>query len=391
MNRLKTNAVMEAMVQAFDESDLLTMISAADYNRLRQSDPKPEFRAYTVAHDGVADVRMRVDGESRMTARAVQFFRDAVRKIHDRLNPGIKLFHGHNADSSHHGRQTIGEVVGKAIREIGGQLHDVAVVYIEPAARGLHLDVASIEADLLFTSDDAGRIQAVDVQNITGIALGSSAVDRPAFPGAKLLATVQAFAGEQETSGMDKEQLRKAVQDGGFKPSDLFDQEALVVDPAVKTIASKEAETMRKAKERIEQSLGSKLDEAKDRIKALEGQVAMASTSTILDEIAQDRKLTEKELAFIRDRIPDRFKPESTDPEKVKIDLQKHVDAERGEYAKFAERYFGKPQAEGGETPDGKGKPNTDAADGGDKKDDGEPPANVEDMTKPENNPLIPR
>ena len=98
----------------------------------------------------------------------------------------------------HEGREPIGEVAGSRAKTIDGKFSAVIVAYIYPEYKKLPLDIASIEADVNINNDVTGDIHAVDVEEVTGIALGNSAVNRPGFPGATLLGELQAFAGEKE-------------------------------------------------------------------------------------------------------------------------------------------------------------------------------------------------
>ena len=65
--------------------------------------------------------------------------------------------------------------------------------------------MASVEADINI-HDVSGDVRAVDVDEVTGIALGNSAVDKPGFPGATLLGELQAMSKEYRIA--DKSQSR---------------------------------------------------------------------------------------------------------------------------------------------------------------------------------------
>jgi len=175
-----------AKLQQMASSEIMNIIPNDIYEEIKQRDPHPFFQAYVVGHEGEATGE--VVGVGR---RVLNWFSSAINKIWKKLNYGTKVFHGHNIDSSHKGRQSIGEVVGKAIKTIKDKVHAIAIMYIHPEFRDLPLNTASIEVDVDITDD---TVHDVDVGDITGIALGNSAVDKPGFAGATLLSQIQAMS-----------------------------------------------------------------------------------------------------------------------------------------------------------------------------------------------------
>ena len=178
-----------ARLQQMAASEIVNIIPNDIYQEIKRKDPNPLFQAYVVAHEGGATGKM-----VGMGSKVLNWFSSAINKIWEKLKYGTKIFHGHNIDSSHEGRQSIGEVVGKAIKTIQSKVNAIAIMYIYPEFRDLGLDVASIETDVQINPDDG--IHDVDVGDTTGIALGNSAVDKPGFEGATLLSQIQAMARE---------------------------------------------------------------------------------------------------------------------------------------------------------------------------------------------------
>ena len=358
-------AVLSAQLHHMADTDLLAMIPLDTLARIRQADPSPEIRAYVIAHEGEAEGNMVGIGR-----RVMQYFRDAIIRLHDRLQLGTAIFHRHGQTNDHSGREPIGELVGKSLKTIGGKLHDVAAMYIKPQFRNRPLDIASIEADVTFTeTDQPGTCQAVDIGDITGIALSSSSVERPGFAGATLLATIQAFVGG-ETKTMTLEELKAAAAELKAKPSDLFAKEVLAADPIVEEHVKAQKQTEYEHAKRIETKLAK---EREDRQKAeadYEAKLKSAQTETLrsrsagaLDALAAERKLTAEQKAFVQKRF-DGFKTEATDEDGLKADLQKHLDGELKEFGEFAKIYGvktevklvddpGTPPADKTVTPDG--------------------------------------
>jgi hypothetical protein len=180
-----------AKLQQMASSEIMNIIPNDIYEDIKQRDSHPLFQAYVVGHEGEATGEVVGAGK-----KILNWFSSAINKIWKKLSYGTKVFHGHNIDSSHEGRQSIGEVVGKAIKTIKNKVNAIAIMYIHPEFRDLPLNVASIEVDMNINPDDS--VHDVNVGNITGIALGNSAVDKPGFADAGLLSQIQAFANKSK-------------------------------------------------------------------------------------------------------------------------------------------------------------------------------------------------
>ena len=351
--------------------DVLALVSPEQLARVKELDPAPEFRAYAIAHEGEAHPNLVGYGKV-----AVKYFREAVQRIHERLALGTPLFSGHNADNSTAGREVLGEVVGKTLKEIGGRLYDVAVAWIRPEHKARTLDVCSIEAEVELTDGD-GAFRAVDVGEITGIALGDSRANSPAFAGATLLSSIQCWA-EREGGTMTLEELKAKIAELKAKPSDLFDAEALTGDPVVRKDKQEEYEHAK----RLEKRLG----EARESLTAKEAELATLTKQVavtqvrgqakgVLDGLASERKLTEQQRAFL-ERAFGKFQTTAEDEKALKAELSKFLDDGLAEFADLS-KLLGVTDAPGG-APEGGGAPSPAEAGGG------------ADMTLAANNPLIP-
>lgn len=169
---------------------------------IKRTDPDPLFRAYVVGHEGVSR-GMAVDFGINVVKR---WMKTAIKKLSDLMKPGIPVYHGHAADDT--GRISIGEIVGRTIKNIKNKMSVVAVAYIKPEFRLMPLDVASIEADIVLTGDGGNdSVYDVDVQNVTGVALGNSAIERPGFANATLLTQLHAFVDEIKHDGARRFEL----------------------------------------------------------------------------------------------------------------------------------------------------------------------------------------
>ncbi len=189
--------IFTAKLQQMASSEILGIIPKDVLARIKLQNPHPLFQAYVVGHEGGADGTIVGIGK-----RVLHWFSSAINKIWANLQYGTKIFHGHNLDSTHEGRKSIGEVVGKTVTTIASKTHAIAVAYIYPDYADLPLNVASIEADVRINDDNT--VHDIDVGPITGIALGNSAFDKPAFEGATLLSQIQAMSKRLEITSNRK-------------------------------------------------------------------------------------------------------------------------------------------------------------------------------------------
>lgn len=191
-----------AQLQEMADADVRALIPEDTLARIKRKDPSPTFRAYVVGHEGESEGK--IVGVGKMIKR---WFESAIHKLVEKLQYGTKIFHAHNDDNRHEGRSQIGEVVAKTTQYLKDKLSALAVVYVYPQFKHLPLDVASIEADINIHPEGNDSIHAVDVQNITGIALGNSAVQKPGFAGATLVGEIQAFVEKLQLTDKPKWQL----------------------------------------------------------------------------------------------------------------------------------------------------------------------------------------
>ena len=183
--------IIRAQLREMAASEIADAVPDEILARIRQSDPHPLFKAFVVGHEG--ESRGNLIGIGNVVKR---WFSDAVRALFGKIHAGLQLFQGHAIGTNEHeGRQVIGEVVGKRLMDINGRESVVVVCHIDKDYRYLPLDVASVEADVELAADGSGA-RVVSVGEVTGVALGSSATERPGFAGATLLGQLQAFAGD---------------------------------------------------------------------------------------------------------------------------------------------------------------------------------------------------
>jgi len=375
----------KAQFQNMAQSEILDMISSDTLARIKQKDPSPEFRAYVVGHEGEARPSMVGGGEM-----VFQYLQDAVVKLGNKIRQGIAVFMNHAATNTHEGRKPIGEVVGKKFADIAGKLSAIAALYIYPEYRNKKLDVASIEADVEYSLDDSGVAQVESFNNLTGIALGDGNFSRPAFPGATLLASLQAFQKSQgkfthnREEKMTLEEIKEAIKEGKFSPSQLFAKEVLTSDQIVVDHVRAEKQTEYEHAKRVERKLQEEREAGMKKEKDYEAKIAEFSgaairvkSSEVLKNLIAERKLNEQQAAFVN-KNAGTFKTEAKEDDLLKLDINKFIDGQLKEFTEVAKILGVKPPEDDKGTSDGsKG-----AASGDDDK--------GKDLEDVKNNPFIP-
>lgn len=373
-------------------SEISSMIDPGRMARIKEFDPHPVFKAFVVGHEGEAKGVMVGVGNV-----VKKWYRDAVEKLHERISAGLQLFNGHQPGTNDQaGRIPIGEVVGKRAMRIGERLSSVVACYIYPSFRHLPLDVASIEAEVKMETEGRGGLYVADVDRVTGIALGNSAVSQPGFAGATLLGELQAFAAskrvEDDLMDLTLEDVKAFLRQAKVKPSDLFGLEELGSDPSViglseSRVKERVAGVWREKKEaeekleKLQKEQGEKEAALSKQIVDLKISQARSNLGSLFEKEREGRKLDDRQTKFVQNRL-DRFKP--SDPDKVAEEFKTYLDSEITEYGKIAKEVFGiEPKPAEGE---GKDRGTGPAKEGGDSGASGDPNAKYVD---PKQNPMI--
>lgn len=347
-------------IQEMAAEEILDHVSASAYKRIKKDDPKAEFRAYVIGHEGESSGK--VVGMGRVVKR---WARSAVEHINEKLNVGTKIFHLHGVETNDHdGRKPIGEVVGKALSDIAGRLSSIAIAYIYPDFHDVPLDIASIEADINMpeTINPNARAVDVDVEKITGIALGCSEIVKPGFAGATLLASLQEFAEsashekppKEGEKPMTKSELKAAIREAKLKLSDLFEADEISDDPIVQGVIRDK----RRNEDGFERRMSEKWDAEKAKLeqekKDLQTKLDASNQGLLKTKAAESlksaiatRKLDEKQAAFVNKNAV-KFTPKSEDT--LTGDLNTFLDAQLDDFKGFAELIGYKPAESAGGT-----------------------------------------
>jgi len=352
-------------IQNMAREDILKLIPKDIQEEIKKKDPNPLYRVYSIAHEGlIKGIQVGLGQTIR------KYVKSAIMKIYEKLVRGIKIFHGHNKDNSHEGREPIGEVVSRKIDEWRNRLTAYAVMWIYPEFRDLPLDVASIEADLLIDPKNDDEIKGTNVSDITGIALGNSAAGwMPGFEGAELVGKVQAFISQANSNlgdAMEKitiDELKTLVKEEKIKPSDVFGVEVLTDDPAVVGFIDTEKKRAVSGeyahRKRQEEAFDEKRKELEDflrkkdeEISGLKLSAAKSKVGPLFEKIKLERKLDERQVKYIQPAL-DRFEPKEI--ANIEKELDAYVDEHVKEYSRVAKDVFGlsetKPDKKGGAEP----------------------------------------
>lgn len=255
---------------------------------------KGKLQAYTLAHEGTSTPRVIGQG-----TKALKWSRKVIQSIGDTIKKGVKFFVGHGSTNSHDGRQEVGEIVGSALKEIGGKLANVIVGFFPKDINVDKMDVVSMEANIEMGID--GEVSAVN--NISGVAMGSSETDSPAFPGAVKLAAIQCFGQEMEQkktspgegeNKMTFEEVKRAVRDMNIFPHQLYKEEEMMKDNVYRKVFD-ERQALKADNERLakESEDFKKLnEEALNKVKRIDAE-------KLLQQKLKDG-FTEKQKTFIK-------------------------------------------------------------------------------------------
>jgi hypothetical protein len=214
------------------------------------------------------------------------------------------------------------------------------------------LDVASIEADITVDPQTSDTLKAVGVNEITGIALGDSADETPAFSGAKFIGELQAFRDRslsiQQGGEVDKitiDEIRTIIKDDSISPSDLFGRDALTDDPVVKGYVKAEVQQATAGefshRKREEKTFDEKKAEYETKIKDKDDEIIKLKKATATTKVGDlfkaekdKRELDEKQEKFIDANLK---KFEVSDPDKIEEEFSKFLDNQIDDFKTVSE------------------------------------------------------
>ncbi len=327
---------LTARIQALSQSDLQGIVDPDILRRIKEDDPNPDIRVYSIGHEGKSNLHLPGIGDKTLT-----WIQAAVQWISDKLKLGTAVFDRHDPNTnSHEGRVQIGEVVGKVTKTIKDRLNTLAAIHVFSQYKSRPLDVASIEAEIEY-DHDSHQAWPTRINNISGVALGSSDNDQPGFPGATLLGAVQAFVqanvGDIGETKMNKSDVKEAVKELRLRPSELFELDDIMSDKSVR--ADMIGKNTRLEKERDDaRAKVDKLGEDNAGLqKTIDRAALFTKSAPLIEQVLSDpeRKLDDKAKAYVQ-RSMKVFTSEADNEDALKVDVVRSVDAAVKDYGEVA-------------------------------------------------------
>lgn len=260
-----------------------------------------------------------------------------IRTLKEKIKEGTKFFVGHGTTNDHSNREPVGEVVGSLLKEIGGRLSNIIVGWFPEKEKVSNMDVCSMEADV-HTSEDN---MVGDINDVTGIALGSSDSENPAFPGALRLSTVQCFGEEKnEKTRSEKvtfEEVKAAIREMNIHPWQLFTEDDIKNDRTFSKVFA-ELETLKIDNTELKKTNEKLESDSQESVRQLEIKNSDGKLKELMGE-----DLTDRQKKFITSKFtPDKIDDLSDDG------LKKFIENTKKEYAETA-RLFGEEESSSNE------------------------------------------
>jgi cation transport regulator len=285
-------------IEAFSHDEILAMIDTETLDKIKQKDEHPFFQAYTMMHEGVSKPRLLGDGYKK-----IHWTKQAVNSVKNIITKGVQFFVNHNKDNSTNKRDSLGEIVGDKVEEVNGKLRHVIVGYFPPDKmdEAKKYDVISQEANWNFI-EQAGQLFADSIEKLTGIALGDSNYNKPAFREARRLGFVQAFENEGNNMNFDEikkvitfDHIKKLVGERTIRPWQLFSENDMLDD---RVFGKKLSEY---------DNMKAELDRTKEDIKKKDADIAtlnkkaqLADIDIRIESILKEKQFTDKQLNYIK-------------------------------------------------------------------------------------------
>lgn len=285
------------------------------------------LQAYTVAHEGKSQPRVVGEGQ-----KPLHWTKSVVRRLSESIQAGAKFFVGHGETNSHDGRSEVGEVLTSFVKEIKGRLSNIVIGWFPNENVVREMDVCSIEANVETSGDYVD-----DVNEVSAIALGASAVDSPAFPGAMRLASLQCFeeepakkteSGEDKTMATSFTDVKDFIRDHNVFAHQLYTEKDLRDDREFATIFES-GEALKKENE----ELAKKLEESEKTNKEIDAKAKMAVAKDRFDELVP-KDLTKKQKEFIASRFNAELVAGMDDDA-----IKEHIEKERKVFAETAKLF----------------------------------------------------
>ncbi len=315
---------IQAMELTLDPQELKNRITPEDWKKIQG---KGKIQAYTLAHEGMSNPK-----EVGKKQTPLQWTKSVIRDLSKKIKNGTKFFVSHGEDNSHDGRESVGRTLASFVQEVQGKLSNIVIGFFPEEHDVNKYDVCSMEANV----DVAENGVVSDVEDVSGIAIGSSQIDSPAFAGAKRLATIQCFGEENKKEDENKKgdtevkfiDVVNAVKEMNIYPHQLFSEEDVKSDMKFRTVFD-ERDSFKKKFEDSEKNLTKTKEESETAVKESQKNTASNRLKDLIPEGMTDK---------VKEYVVKEF-----DPEKTKdLDdegLKKYIEVAQKEFSKYAKMF----------------------------------------------------
>jgi hypothetical protein len=310
MPNVRCYVKIQCLDNILSNEEILNLIPEDTLKKIKEKDEHPLLQAYSIGHEGKATPT--IIGKK---TPVIEWPRKAIQSMKNLVLKGIKFFIGHNKDNSTTDRKSYGEVIANTEKEIDGKLHHIVIGHFPDKEAVKDKDICSQEGEWDFIQT-ASKWIADKAYEITGIILGKSSEDKPAFPGAKRIGMVQAFSvvenniennindGKEKNSMPEKidltqisfSDLVQEAQRRNIRPGDLFKWEDLKNERRFKD-EWKKIDDLEKAS--IEKD--KKLETMENSIKQYEAEKEKSSSADRYSKILDTMTLTDKQKETLKD------------------------------------------------------------------------------------------
>jgi len=322
------NLKIYGQLQEMAASEIKGLIDEKVYGEIKKTDKNPLFKSFVIGHEGESEGN--VVGIGTIVKKWV---RGVIQMMHEKLRIGTKIFLNHGKDNSQLNRQSIGRVVGKALRNVKDKLSVISIMYIKPEFRDQKTDMASIEAGFGL---DVATSEITKINDITAIALGDSTKFRPGFSGATLQGALQEFADKnlpndgKGAKKMTLKELKEAIKTGSYRPDDLFGRNEI---EEISYVKNTKENRDRLSNEKNDNKI--KLDKFNEMETKFKTEIEMANSDIKkyknneikrgfdLDKVLETRKFNEVQTKFIK-RNWDNFKV--VEPDQIEKEVEVFLD-----------------------------------------------------------------
>ena len=326
---------IQALELVLSPEELKKRIPKEDLEKLQGT--KGVLQAYTLAYEGTSQPKVLGQG-----SQSLKWPRAVIRRLAEKIQAGTKFFVGHGDDTnSHDGRVSVGEVLTSFVKEIRGKLSSIVIGHFPEKDKVDPYDICSMEADIHTDEDNV----VGDINEVSGIALGDSDKDSPAFPGSLRLSTVQCFG--KENSGGDPDmapltfaQVKQLVKDMNIWPHQLFEKSDFEKDRTFGPLFE-ENSTLKADNERLSKEFKEIETTSKDVIRKTEVSESRGNLETLMKE-----GFTDKQKKFILKR----FDPE-TQKDLSDKGLGEFVEAGKKDFAETAKLFGVEDNSNGNKRP----------------------------------------